>query len=104
MIQQSHYPPQPQVNGENFHLVGHTMPFNPISPLAPTPSAYGPAPTPSAYGPAPPQTKKQRTSNNTVNIEIDENDNNDENRTAKKRYWTPEEEERLVSNDLFYIL
>ena len=39
-----------------------------------------------------------------VNIVIDEDENNDANREAKKRYWTHEEEERLVITDQFYIL
>lgn len=65
-----------------FHFVGQTMPFNPISPRPP-----------SAYGTPTPEAMKQGTS---VNIEIDKDDNNDANRTAKKRYWTHEEEERLV--------
>jgi hypothetical protein len=34
-----------------------------------------------------------------VNIDADEVDNNEANRPAKKRYWTPEEEERLVFTD-----
>jgi hypothetical protein len=85
-IQRPHYPPQAQLQGENFHLIGQTKTFNPISP-----------PAPSAYGTTTPPTTKQGTSTHkTVNIEINEDDNNDANRTAKKRYWTHEEEERLV--------
>jgi hypothetical protein len=96
LIQQN-YLPQPQQQGENFHLVGQSMSFNPMSP-----------PPPSAYGTPTPQAKKQGTStNNTVNILIDEDENNDADRAAKcnhKRYWTHEEEERLVITNQFYIL
>jgi hypothetical protein len=76
------------MQGENFHFVGQTMGFNPISPP--------PAP-PSAYGPVPSQTVKQGTlAKETVNIDIEEGENCEANRVVKKRYWTPEEEERLV--------
>jgi hypothetical protein len=65
------------------------MSFNPISQ---SPS--------SAYGTATPEAAKQGTSTNkSVNIDADEVDNNEANRPAKKRYWTPEEEERLVFTD-----
>lgn len=70
---------QPQQQGENFHLVGQNMSFNPMS-----------SPT------------SQDTAKNVVNIDIDEPENSDANRGAKKgqertmRYWTHEEEERLV--------
>ena len=84
-MQQPHYPPQPQVHGENFHLVGQTMSFNSISQ---SPS--------SAYRRATPEAAKQGTSTyDPVNIDTDLVDNNEANRTAKKRYWTAEEEERL---------
>ncbi|KAF0924323.1 hypothetical protein E2562_010018 [Oryza meyeriana var. granulata] len=64
------------------------MSFNPISP----------PPPPSAYGTGTPQAVNQGTStNNTVNIDIDEDDNNGANRPVKKRYWSHEEEERLAS-------
>jgi hypothetical protein len=78
MIQQN-YHPLPQQQGENFHLVGQSVSFNPMSPPPP-----------------------QGTANNRVNI--DEAENSDANRAAKKgqertmRYWTHEEEERLVLN------
>jgi hypothetical protein len=86
-LQQPHYPPQPQLQGENFHLVGQAMSFNPISP----------PPPPSAYGTSTSQAVKQGTSTKeTVNIDIDEEDNSEANRPAKKRYWSHEEEERLV--------
>jgi hypothetical protein len=78
MIRQNH-PPQPQLHGENFHYVGQSMSFNPMSP--PSPSVYG---TPSP-----------------------ESENMEANRAAKvnnKRYWTHEEEERLVISVPFYIL
>jgi hypothetical protein len=38
-----------------------------------------------------------------VHIEIDEGENGEEDRPARKRYWTHDEEERLVIN-LSYIL
>jgi hypothetical protein len=60
------------------------MNFNPISP-------------PCAYGTGTPQAMKQGTSTNEmVNIDIDEDDNNGANRPVKERYWSHEEEERLV--------
>jgi hypothetical protein len=80
MMNQPHYPPQPQVQGEKFHLVG-------------------------TYGTPSPQATKQGTSTNkTVNIVIDDDENNDANKKVQKRYWTHEEEERLVSYDQFNIL
>ena len=64
------------------------MSFNPITP---------PPPPSSAYGTATSQAVKEGTSTNeTVNIDIDEDDNNEANRPVKKRYWSHEEEERLV--------
>ncbi|KAF0887575.1 hypothetical protein E2562_002294 [Oryza meyeriana var. granulata] len=75
---------KPQIHGS----IHQTMSFNPISP----------PPLPSAYGTGTPQVVNQGTStNNTVNIDIDEDDNNGANRPAKKRYWNHEEVERLVS-------
>jgi hypothetical protein len=63
---------------------------------------FNPPPPPSAYGTATPQAVKQGTSTNeTVNIYIDEVDNNEANRPGKKRYWTYEDEERLVITDPF---
>jgi hypothetical protein len=95
MMNQPQYPPQPQVQGENFHLVGNNMAFNPIS-SPPAASTYG---TPS------PQATKQGTSTNkTVNIVIDDDENNDAIKKVQKRYWTHEEEEQLVSSDQFTIL
>jgi hypothetical protein len=91
MMNQPHYPPQPQVQGEKFHLVGTYG-----TPSPPAGSTYG---TPS------PQATKQGTSTNkTVNIVIDDDENNDANKKVQKRYWTHEEEERLVSYDQFNIL
>jgi hypothetical protein len=75
MMQQPHYPPQPHAQGENFHLVGQNMAFNPISPPAAT----------SAYRTPSPQATKQGTSTNKkVNIVIDEDENNDANKAVKK--------------------
>jgi hypothetical protein len=71
---QQNYQPMPQQQGENFHLVGQNLSFNPMS-------------TP------PPQ------ANPIVNIEEDEDENSGANVAGKvnqKRYWTHEEEERLV--------
>jgi hypothetical protein len=77
MMEQPHYPPQP--------LVGQNMAFNPISP--PPASAY--------------RTPSPQATNKTVHNVIDD-DNNDANKTVfVKRYWTHEEEERLVSYDHF---
>jgi hypothetical protein len=88
LIQQN-YQPQPQQQGENFHLVGQSMSFNPMSPPAP-------------------QAQKDGTANNVVNIDNDEAENSDANRAAKMnrciRYWTHEEEERLVLTVQLYIL
>jgi hypothetical protein len=67
------------------------MSFNPIS-QSPPPSAYGT-----------PQSVKQGTSTKeTVNIDMDEDDNNGANRPIKKRYWSHEEEERLVISFLIF--
>ena len=80
--------------GENFHFVGQTMNVNPISP----------PPPPSAYGTLTPQAVKQGTSTNeTVTIDIEEGENSEANRTVKKRYWTHDEETRLVITDQFFI-
>jgi hypothetical protein len=84
-------PPQPQQHSENFHLVGQSIFVNPM--CSPSPSVYG-TPTPEA-------TNKGTSAN------IDESANLDTNRAAKmnnKRYWTHEEEERLVINVQFYVL
>jgi hypothetical protein len=77
MIQQNIQPRAQQ--GENFHLVGQNLSFNPM--------------------PSPPP---QQTTKNIVNIDIDEPKHSGANRGAKKgqertlRYWSHEEEERLV--------
>jgi hypothetical protein len=55
--------------------------------------------SPSVYGTPSPEARRQDTPTN-----IDESENMEANRAAKvnnKRYWTQEEEERLVQ---FYIL
>ena len=82
--------PQAQQQSANFHLVGQTMNFNPISP-----------PPSRAYGTPPPQVMQQGNStNNIVDIDVGEDENNDASSAAKKRnmrYWTHEEEERLAS-------
>jgi len=77
LMEQPHYPQQPQVQGENFHLVGQPMSFNPVS-----------------QSPPPPQ---HVNSTKPVSIDIDEDDNNGANRPVQKRYWSHEEEERLAS-------
>lgn len=64
------------------------MSFNPISP-PPPPTAYG---TPEAV-------KHGTSTNDPVNVDIDEDDSNVANRPVKKRYWSHEEEERLVITD-----
>jgi hypothetical protein len=90
-LQRPHYPQQPQLQGENFHLIGQPMSFNPIS-QSPPPSAYGT-----------PQPVKQGTSTKEmVNIDIDEDDNNGANRPVKKRYWSHEEEKRPVISFLIF--
>jgi len=82
------------MQGENFHFVGQTMSFNPISPPAP----------PSAHGTVTSQTVKRGTSaKETVNIDIEEGENSEANRAVKKRYWTHDEETRLVITDQFFI-
>ena len=81
------------MQGENFHFVGQTMSFNPISPPAP----------PSAHGTVTSQTVKRGTSaKETVNIDIEEGENSEANRAVKKRYWTHDEETRLVITDQFF--
>jgi len=90
-MQQPHYPLHPQIQGENFHLVGQSMTLDPISPIPPPP------PPPSAYATGRSQGVKQCTSTKeTRNIDIEQGDNSEANMVAKKRYWTHEEEERLV--------
>lgn len=72
---------------------GQTMSFNPISS----------PPPPSAYGTVTSQAVKQGTSaKETVNIDIEEGENSEANRAVKKRYWTHEEEERLVITYQFF--
>lgn len=78
------------MQGENFHLVGQAMRFNPISP----PSAYGTG-TSKAQG---------YSMNDPVNLDIGKEDDSEANRAVKKRYWTNEEEERLVITYQFFIL
>jgi hypothetical protein len=85
LIQQPHYPQQPQVQGENFHLVGQPTSFNPISQSPP--SAYG---TP------------QHVNSTKEPIVVDEDDNNGANRPVQKRYWSHEEKERLVISFLIF--
>ena len=86
---------QQQVQGENFHLVGHTMTFNPMSP----------PPPPNAYGTGTSQPVKQGSSiNNTVHIDIDKEETNEAKRGGKKRFWTHDEETRLVITDHFFFL
>ena len=88
-LQQPHYLPHPHMPGENFHFVGQTMNVNPISP----------PPPPSAYGTLTPQAVKQGTSTNKmVTIDIEEGENSEANRVIKKRYWTHDEETRLVTD------
>jgi len=70
------------------------MSFNPISPPAP----------PSAHGTVTSQTVKRGTSaKETVNIDIEEGENSEANRAVKKRYWTHDEETRLVITDQFFL-
>ncbi|CAN6290610.1 unnamed protein product [Urochloa humidicola] len=76
------YPPGGFYNfiQQNSHLVGQRMSFNPMSP------------------PAPQATKEGTANNNIVNIDSDEAEISDANRTRRQiRYWTHEEEERLAS-------
>jgi len=81
--------------GENFHFVGQTINVNPISP----------PPPPSAYGTLTPQAVKQGTSTNeTVTIDIEEGENSEANRAVKKRYWTHDEETRLVTDQFLFSL
>jgi hypothetical protein len=85
MFRQNH-PPQPQAHCENFHLVGQSMSVNPM--CSPSPNVHG-TPTPVA------------------STNIEESANLDTNRAAKmnnKRYWTHEEEERLVITVQFHVL
>jgi hypothetical protein len=78
------------MHGENFHLVGHAMSFNPISPPAPPPP-------PGGYRTGSSHVVNQSTSmKETMNIDIEEGENIEANMAVKKRYWTHEEEERLV--------
>ena len=85
---------QQQVQGENFYLVGHTMTFNPMSP----------PPPPNAYGTGTSQPVKQGSSiNNTVHIDINKDETNEAKRGGKKRFWTHDEETRLVITDHFFF-
>jgi hypothetical protein len=77
LIQQN-YQSLPQQQGESFHLVGQSMSFNPMSPPAP-------------------QATKEGTANNIVNIDGEEPENNDANKSRRQiRFWTHEEEERPI--------
>jgi hypothetical protein len=64
-----HPPPLP---GENFHLVGRTHAFDPLSP--------------------PVAAAAERV----VNIDNDDDDVVEISRTGRRRHWTPDEEGRLV--------
>lgn len=72
-------------NARAFYPPGGFMNYLQRSQLPPQPSAYGAVPS------------------KPVHIEIDEGENGEEDRPARKRYWTHDEEERLVIN-LSYIL
>jgi hypothetical protein len=86
---------QPQVQGEDFHFVGQNMTFNPVSP----------PPAATAYGTPSPQGMRQDTSTNKpVTIVVDEDENNDASKSVKKRFWTHDEEERLVITHQFNIV
>lgn len=71
MLQQPNFPPS-QPFGENFYFVGASNNFSPPSP-APTPYA-----------------------NERASIDLDEDDGVEASRSVKKRYWSHEEEVRLV--------
>ena len=77
MIHQQNYPPQSQ--GENFHLIGQNVSFNPISPHPA--SSFG---TPSPQGTE--QVMEQETSTKKMV------------KQRNLRYWSHEEEERLASS------
>jgi hypothetical protein len=67
-------PPEPY--GENSHFVGFTHNLRPPSPA--------------------PQPKDKGTRTKTVNINIDDDEGVEANKSVKKRFWTPDEEVRLV--------
>ncbi|CAN6173520.1 unnamed protein product [Urochloa humidicola] len=69
MLQQPPLPPPPHLLGENSHFVGVTNNLNPPSPAPPS----------------------------KVTIDIDGDDGVEASRSAKKRYWTHDEEVRLAS-------
>jgi hypothetical protein len=62
----------PLLPGENFHLVGRTQAFDPLSP--------------------PVAAATERV----VNIDNDDDDVVETSRTGRRRHWTPDEEGRLV--------
>jgi hypothetical protein len=66
----AHPPPLP---GENFHLVGRTHAFDPLSPPVAATAAE-----------------------RVVNIDNDDDDVVEISRTGWRRHWTPDEEGRLV--------
>jgi hypothetical protein len=63
----------PLLLGENFHLVGRTHAFDPLSP--PVAAA---------------------TAERVVSTDNDDNDVVEISRTGRRRHWTPDEERRLV--------
>jgi len=86
----------PQVQGENLHLVGQVMTFNPMSSPPPV-NAYG-------TGVSQPVKQGSSTNNNAVHIDIDSEDTIEPKRGGTKRFWTLEEETRLVITDHFVFL
>ena len=92
MIRQPNYSPQSQ--GENFHLIGQNMAFNPMSPPHPA-STYG--------TPSPGSTEQAVEENTSANKSTEQamEESTAANKTVKQRnlrYWTHDEEERLASS------
>ncbi|AQK40673.1 hypothetical protein ZEAMMB73_Zm00001d024110 [Zea mays] len=93
LINQSYMPISSQPLGENFHFVGLTQNFN--TSLPPPPSAKR-------------TQKPSKLAKETIQIDGDGDAATEESKVVKKRYWTHDEEVRLVSawlnssNDLIH--
>jgi hypothetical protein len=83
LINQSYMPISSQPLGENFHFVGLTQNFN--TSLPPPPSAKR-------------TQKPSKLAKETIQIDGDGDAATEESKVVKKRYWTHDEEVRLVIN------
>ena len=85
LINQPYMPMPSQPLGENFHFVGLTQNFNTSPPPPPPPNAKR-------------TQKPSRLAKGTIQIDGDGDATTEESKAVKKRYWTHDEEVRLVIN------